>query len=324
MITFFTTAKPFRGHSAITQRNALRSWTLLHPDVEVILLGDDEGAAEVARELGIRYEPRIERHPSGLKYIDGMFDRAREIARRDVLCYVNCDIILTPDFLEAVQRARAQKQEFLMVGRRWDTDVTEALDFSNPRWVDQIRGRALAANRQRDEWWIDYFCFTRNLYYKQTPAFVIGRVRWDNWLVWKALHSRVAVVDASRAVTAVHQNHNYSYHPKGEVGVWTDELSQRNLTLAGGIWHQCNIRDANTILTADGLKPNRTRTWYAAMRVSQLLYGHAKRGLTYGVWLPLWHSCLNMSRPLRARLGLRSERFRRSEHKDSCGGGPVR
>jgi hypothetical protein len=31
MLTFFTTAKPFRGHHGIIQRNALKSWTLLHP-----------------------------------------------------------------------------------------------------------------------------------------------------------------------------------------------------------------------------------------------------------------------------------------------------
>lgn len=36
---FFTTAKPFVGHNGVIQRNALRSWTLLHPGVEVILFG---------------------------------------------------------------------------------------------------------------------------------------------------------------------------------------------------------------------------------------------------------------------------------------------
>jgi hypothetical protein len=51
MLTFFTTAKPFRGHDGITQKNALKSWTLLHPDVEVILFGNEDGAAEVAEEL---------------------------------------------------------------------------------------------------------------------------------------------------------------------------------------------------------------------------------------------------------------------------------
>jgi len=57
MLTFFTTAKPFRGHSAVIQRNALQSWRLLHPEVEVILFGNDEGAAEVCADLGLGYEP---------------------------------------------------------------------------------------------------------------------------------------------------------------------------------------------------------------------------------------------------------------------------
>jgi hypothetical protein len=43
MLTLFTTAKPFEGHSGVIQRNALKSWKRLHPDVEVILFGDDAG-----------------------------------------------------------------------------------------------------------------------------------------------------------------------------------------------------------------------------------------------------------------------------------------
>ena len=65
MITFFATAKPFQGHSGIIRRNALQGWKLLHPDVEVILFGDDEGATEVRAELGLRHEPHVDRHESG-------------------------------------------------------------------------------------------------------------------------------------------------------------------------------------------------------------------------------------------------------------------
>ena len=45
MLTFFTTAKPFRGQDGLIQQNALKSWKRLRPDVEVILFGDDAGAA---------------------------------------------------------------------------------------------------------------------------------------------------------------------------------------------------------------------------------------------------------------------------------------
>ena len=93
MLTLFTTAKAFTGHSEIIQRNALKSWTLLHPDVEIILFGDDAGAVEISRELGLRHEPHVERNEFGTKRIDYIFRRAQQLARHDVLCYSNCDKI---------------------------------------------------------------------------------------------------------------------------------------------------------------------------------------------------------------------------------------
>ena len=91
-------AEAVRWPFGIIQRNALKSWTLLSPDVEVILFGDEEGAAEVSRELGIRHVPKVQRTPQGAKYLRSFFDPAQRMASYDVLCYVNCDIILTGDF----------------------------------------------------------------------------------------------------------------------------------------------------------------------------------------------------------------------------------
>src|ERR1700739_2437409 len=102
ILTLFTTGKPFEGHSALIQRNALATWMRLHADVEVILFGDDAGAAEIAREMRLRHEPHVERNRFGSKRLDYMFARAREIARHDVLCYCNCDILLLPEFCEAL------------------------------------------------------------------------------------------------------------------------------------------------------------------------------------------------------------------------------
>src|SRR5258708_4310895 len=112
MLTFFTTAKPFEGHNGITQRNALKSWKLMHPEVEVILFGDEKGAAEACQDLRLRHVPQVERHESGFKYIGRIFDEAQEKAQHDIVCYVNCDIILTSDLLEAAQRVSAEKREF--------------------------------------------------------------------------------------------------------------------------------------------------------------------------------------------------------------------
>jgi hypothetical protein len=83
------------------------------------------------------------------------------------------------------------------------------------------------------------------------------------------------VVDVSRVVTAVHQNHDYGYHPEGWFGVWNDEQAQRNLQLAGGRGHLLSIADANEILLDDGVSLNPRRHLRSAKRYA----GSAKRFL---------------------------------------------
>lgn len=251
MITFFTTAKPFKGHDGLIQRNALKSWTLLHPDVEVIMFGDEEGVGEACAEFGLRHVPYVERHESGLKYVRSLFGQARGLACHNYLCYVNCDIIFQKDFVDAFQRIRRQMPEFLMVGRRWDTDIVEAIDFAKETWTTETRNLALTQGRQQIPSFIDYFCFHKGLY-QEIPPLVVGRNYWDHWLVWRALTAPVPVIDCSRAVIAVHQNHDYAYSPGGSAGTHGDELAMRNKQLGGNGEQLRSIRNASHILTRKG------------------------------------------------------------------------
>ena len=107
MLTLFSTPKPFRGHIAVIQRNALQSWKLLHPDADVILFGVDEGTAEICSELGLQHVADTSRSRLGTNRVDAMFQRAQEISRHDLLCYCNCDIVLTREFPEAVEKVKA-------------------------------------------------------------------------------------------------------------------------------------------------------------------------------------------------------------------------
>lgn len=276
------------------QRNALESWIRLCAGVEVILFGDDEGAADTAKELGLRHEPHVERNRFGSKRVDFMFARAQEIARHEVLCYCNCDIILLPEFCAAMERVRERHAQFLMVGRRWDTNIREPLDFSDADWRAQVRERARAQGVQQPGWSVDYFAFRRGLY-REMPALVVGRVWWDHWLVWKAREQRAAVVDASEVVTAIHQNHDYGYHPAGAKGVWTDEQARANYELAGGRWRLFTIEDATHILSADGERGNPRRRWAPYWR-----YLRPKVA-------PGWIALLDITRPVRRALGVRGK-----------------
>lgn len=299
MITFFTTAKPFKAHDGVIQRNALKSWTLLHPDVEVILFGDDEGAAEVCAELGLRHEPHVERHESGAKYLSYMFDRAQKITRHGYLCYSNCDIIFTDDIARAVQTASAWRKRFLMVAQRWDTDITQPLDFARPDWGKQVRSFAKTTGFQRSEHWIDVFLFTKGLYLDMPPL-IVGHCYWDNWMIWKAVSEGVPVLDASDAFIPVHQNHGYNPKFQRHKGLSNDPLSIFNLGIIGGPDHAAQINDAGYRMTRD------LRIRITFKRQKKKL----KKAFLSKLYYPVWHWTLDMSRPVRTVLGLRSKAAR--------------
>lgn len=302
MITFFSTAKPFRGHSAMIQLNALQSWRLLSPDVEIILFGADEGTAEVCKELGLRHEPDVEIKKSGTKSVRSIFRRAQEIARHDLLCYSNCDIVFTADFARAFQEVREEFGKFLMVGRRWDLDVNQPLDFSHANWQRILVNRARREGFQRLHYNIDYFVFHRGIF-QGIPDLVIGRNHWDQWLVWKAGASGVRVVDASEVVCAIHQSHDYGYHPQGMSGVWNDEATKANFREAGGWRHLHTIEDATYFLGPTGIRPNRFY-WLAP---TKRRVRAARQAVRTFLRTRLWHPLLDVTRSLRHAVGLRKE-----------------
>ncbi|MGB7436227.1 MAG: hypothetical protein WBR26_10750 [Candidatus Acidiferrum sp.] len=295
MLTLFSTPKPFEGHINVIQRNALQSWKRIHPEVEIILFGDDLGAAEACRDLGIRHVPEVRRNPHGTKYLANIYDQAQEIARYDVICHVNCDIVLLNDFRDAVQRVAGQAQKFLMCGRRWDVAIRELLCFGSAQWMDQVRERAMRTNQQRPPNWIDYFVFRKGLFHKQIPEFVIGRPGWDNWFIWFARNSGALVVDASAEVCAVHQNHDYGYHPEGEKGVWQGEEAQQNYKLLEGHKKFRTLENATHILRKDGLHRNHRHWWVQGRREA------------YDFVSPVWFRMLGVTRPLRHRMGIRQK-----------------
>jgi len=102
MLTIFSTPKPFVSNINIIQRNAIQSWQRLHPGAEIIVFGQKEGAAETAREFGIRHESRVDRNELDAKLLASFFNRAEDLARHSILCYVNCGIILTGDLVKAL------------------------------------------------------------------------------------------------------------------------------------------------------------------------------------------------------------------------------
>jgi hypothetical protein len=203
--------------------------------------------------------------------------------------------------LNALQNVKAQRRDFLMVGRRWDLEVTQPLDFTNEDWENRITGLARLEGYQRFFHNIDYFAFRRGLYAK-IPPLVIGRIYWDHWVVGKARDLGATVVDVSDVVCAVHQNHDYGYHPKGMEGVWKDLEAHRNLELMRMDTKPATIEDAAYRLTSRGLETNRFY-WMAPVKRRWRIVSRKVRG---AVRSAMWHPFLDATRRLRHALGLKS------------------
>ena len=109
MITLFTAPKPFTDpHIATIQRNAIQSWMHLGDDVEVLLVGDEPGMAEVAAEFGLRQLRDVDCSEAGTPLVNSIFDLARRASQSPLLAYLNADILLVPDFVSAARQVAGQ------------------------------------------------------------------------------------------------------------------------------------------------------------------------------------------------------------------------
>ena len=231
LITLFSAPKPFTDpHIATIQRNAIKSWTLL-PEVEVILLGEETGLAEASHELGIKHISTVDRNANGVPLISSMIQFARENSNSPLLCIVNADMILMPDFVKAAKQVMKLKDKFVLLSQRWDLDITEPVDFTEG-WPDRLSAMVHRQGSLHRPAGSDFFLFPKSCY-QDIPKFAIGRAGWDNWMIYKARKENWPVIDCTPSVIIVHQNHDYSHLPGGRPHYEHPDTNE-NVRLAGG------------------------------------------------------------------------------------------
>lgn len=271
MITLFTLPKPFTGVTATIQRNAIQSWLQLHPACEIILLGDEPGIEGTAVEFGLSHLSNIPCNPYGTPFLDQAFEMVQAAAHNQRLVYVNTDMILFDDFLEAIQRLGFPR--FLMAGCRCNLNINTPLDFNNNRWYTDLRERACRVGTMQPPMGSDYFVFIKGTLGKLLP-FVVGRPGWDNWMIYHARASGMPVIDATRAVLAIHQNHDYRHVKEGyDPGSYNGPEADYNLQIMGGNRTRFTLLDATHLMTRDRILP----AWglkYLARRVRTLAALH--------------------------------------------------
>ncbi|NMC53133.1 MAG: hypothetical protein GYA48_05815 [Chloroflexi bacterium] len=274
-ITIFTAPKPFTNpHIALIQRNAIESWTHLGPEVEVLVIGDEEGIAEACAEWKVRHLPDVQRNSSGTPLVSSIFQMAREASSSPVLVYVNADVIFFPQMVETIKAVARQEKEFLLVGQRWDLDLRESIDFSG-NWNEWLNQEIASRGRLHPRGGSDYFVFPRDCF-SDMPAFAIGRAGWDNWMFYKARYEGWKLVDATKDIRIVHQDHDYSHLPNGKPHYRLPETDE-NVRLAGGKRTIFNLLDANYSLEGGEIQPARMtgEKWLREVEIFPLIKLHS-------------------------------------------------
>jgi hypothetical protein len=291
MLTLFTIPKPFRGHIGTIQRNAILSWKHLCPQPQIVLLGDEDGIADIALSQNLQHVPRIARNEFGTPLMSDAFAIAHRLAAHDILCYINADILLLGNFLDAVGRVARKFDKFLAVSRRVNVDIEQPIDFC-PGWEAQFKENFVARGTLGLDSCIDAFVFPKTIF-QRVPDFAIGRLWFDHWFIRAARRARLPVVELSLSSPLIHQNHDYN-HVQGSIeAIWLSQESQRNLKLYGKIFHDYTLSDATHRLLPDGL-------------IDKLPSPKRSQSIRY----LLWQFFVQNTFLMRKRFGLRRESFR--------------
>jgi len=286
MLTICTTAKPFRGHIALIQRNAMISWTKLEPRPEIILFGTEEGTSEMARDMALTHVADVARNRYGTPLLADILASAEKHGSGDVFAYVNADIILTKRFTEGLEKVSERFGKFLAVGRRTNLDVTEALDFREG-WEEKLSERMRREGQLESHTGMDFFAFSRGEY-ENVPPLAIGRVWFDQWLVKYARKKGIPVVDLTEFTPIAHQLHDYNHVSGGrELGTYGGAEADENFRYYGEKPHAYTILSATHVMTKAG-------------RIRRVLL----RREMHAVATFLWDVFVNKTSRVRKRLGL--------------------
>jgi hypothetical protein len=258
MLTIFCSPKPFVGETAWNQMNALRSWRAIHPEIDIFIFGAPRGAREAALQVGAVLVPEVPCSPSNAPSFNAMASRVGVQGRHDMQLYVNCDILLNDTVLTAIEAVRRRFANFLMVGERLDLKKGARLDVRDAGWAEGLpylmESGALTAHGPTGA---DYFGFARNMW-KGLPPVFMGRAMCDQALLHYALRRHIPVIDATLAIAAVHQSHDYDHLPGGREEVRRGG-DQALMSKAHGLRFSLpTVNDADWRFGHDGhLGPNR-------------------------------------------------------------------
>ena len=270
------------------QYTALQSWANLVSSGNILVFADNaEQCGYIQAEVrGIQCLPIPCWHAELNKpLLDCIFSTVHSQAPTDLIVYANADVALYSDLADAIESAAAQKDKFVMVGRRTNTLVSPVMleDYRSPSFPARLRAHALKSGQLHSAMGIDMFVYRKKVLQTLVirnsatgatqpaaeaaaavsdadglvaasglagpvsfPPFLAGVFRWDNWLLSQLiLDDSVSVIDVTSHVLIVHQSKGKAVHEDTTGASYNDQLAK---SLSGSHYKIGTIDNAGYIL----------------------------------------------------------------------------
>lgn len=204
ILTIFTSWSK-SNETDLLRNNTVRNWSLFSPYLYPILFTNDTGLKRDVRAMGWDSLPIIHAG-KGVPVLKHMYLAAMEKIESPLYAFVNGDILFTQSLLETLvsvlQSHLYQNGTVLVVGRR--TNVLNVKRKTASSFQD-LANVSVKNGSLFTPWGLDYFITSKTFPWRDMPDVVIGRVGYDNFLVVESNKRKIAVIDATKTLLAVHQ-----------------------------------------------------------------------------------------------------------------------
>ena len=203
LLTLFTTAVDKKWKRYI-YNNTFINWSLYQNQVTpVFFYSSFDVLYNMSDSCGWKMLKVPMSNKWGVPILRTMFLEAQKHFDSHFYAYANADILFDESLLEtlaAVIAAKPTAPHILITGRRTNVYTTKMIT-SFKEVTHLLAGKEPFISDAQD-----YFISTRDGYdWRTIPDFVVGRLGYDNWLVAHAIRAKMAVIDATDTLGALHQ-----------------------------------------------------------------------------------------------------------------------
>ena len=213
LVTMFTTMK-LKDSKTDIYLNTLNIWRQLGPSVRVVMYLDDEDCNPwmvlLIRDMGweIRAVPK-KHHLVPIPTIRHMFLDVIDSYNSTFYMYANADMLFDESLVNTLHKLETEvdleqvNHRVLVIGKRRNYVMSVGERFHS---IPEVTAASYNAPLFT-QWAMDYFITTDHSFqWQDIPDFVVGRIRYDNWLLAHAIESGVVAVDATSSLVALHQS----------------------------------------------------------------------------------------------------------------------